>query len=434
MTELPKLVRHRLSVQPATVSGHPDADLLTAFAERSLAERERDHVMLHLAQCGECREVVALALPEQVEEVREARSGVRDHWFRLPALRWAALAAGIAIAVSVGTLEYRNRPSRTTSLNLAPKLEKSERVAALESPHPAVVPETAPPPPTREKFAAKQAADSAPPAIIKDRLAASRKSYPAGIAAGAGARNGGNSGTGMNASIGQGEGSAMGGAEKPLAASPTIAAQSQAPSAAAPPAVSETVEVASAAGPVQTEQAEVVSNRVGRAKSSVDLPIVGRNLLDAQASTPVKAPRWSIAANGQLQRSFDGGATWQDVNVTGNSSMSANFMARAKAADSADAMKTNEAKKQSAASPAPAFRALAANGPEVWVGGSGGALYHTVDAGNSWTRVVPSYQGIVLGGDIVAIEFPDPQHGHISTSGGETWTTGDGGQNWLKMP
>jgi photosystem II stability/assembly factor-like uncharacterized protein len=111
--------------------------------------------------------------------------------------------------------------------------------------------------------------------------------------------------------------------------------------------------------------------------------------------------------------------------------MSANFMARAKAAEVSGAAARDEMKKQSSAA-SPEFRAVAANGAEVWAGGSAGALYHTVDAGNSWTRVVPSYEGIVLGGDIVGVEFPDAQHGRISTSTGEVWTTGDSGRTWRK--
>jgi photosystem II stability/assembly factor-like uncharacterized protein len=202
------------------------------------------------------------------------------------------------------------------------------------------------------------------------------------------------------------------------------------------------VEASAAAGPIQTEQSEIASNRVGRAKPAADeqivsnipsLPMNGRNMLEVQALSPSKtAPHWTIAANGALQRSFDGGTTWQDVNVTGEDSTTAVLTAQAKVAESAKAVKKSEAQKPTLAAASPALRALAANGAEVWAGGSGGALYHTVDAGNSWARVVPSYEGIVLGGDIIGVEFPDPQHGRVSTSTGEVWTTGDGGRSWMK--
>ncbi len=40
---------------------HPDAESLSAFAEQALGERERAEVLAHLAVCGRCRQVVALA-------------------------------------------------------------------------------------------------------------------------------------------------------------------------------------------------------------------------------------------------------------------------------------------------------------------------------------------------------------------------------------
>jgi photosystem II stability/assembly factor-like uncharacterized protein len=79
------------------------------------------------------------------------------------------------------------------------------------------------------------------------------------------------------------------------------------------------------------------------------------------------------------------------------------------------------------------FRAVAANGPEVWAGAAGGLLYHTSDAGAHWTRVVPSASGVSLTGDILSMEFIDAQHGRITTSTPEIWTTSDAGQSWQKQ-
>jgi photosystem II stability/assembly factor-like uncharacterized protein len=38
--------------------------------------------------------------------------------------------------------------------------------------------------------------------------------------------------------------------------------------------------------------------------------------------------------------------------------------------------------------------------------------------------------GSTLTADIAGIAFTDPQHGKITTSNGETWTTEDAGQSW----
>jgi hypothetical protein len=102
--EIPKIVTSKLAEREANLRAgaglHPEADLLTAFVERVLPERERSTVMKHLATCAACREIVALAQPEEV-----ATGGVliraRPRVWRGLLLRWGALAACAALAVSV---------------------------------------------------------------------------------------------------------------------------------------------------------------------------------------------------------------------------------------------------------------------------------------------------------------------------------------------
>src|SRR5206468_6636923 len=100
--QLPKIVRQRLQAT-ASAGVHPDPDLLTAFVEKSLKERESAQVLQHLAQCADCRNVVSLAMPEIV--VPSTRS-VRSRWLTWPVLRWGALAAcGLVVSAAV-TLRY----------------------------------------------------------------------------------------------------------------------------------------------------------------------------------------------------------------------------------------------------------------------------------------------------------------------------------------
>src|SRR6184192_3247465 len=66
MMGVPKIVLGRLR-RASNPGNHPGPDLLTAFAEHALAKRERLHVLEHLAQCSECREIVSLARPEIAE-------------------------------------------------------------------------------------------------------------------------------------------------------------------------------------------------------------------------------------------------------------------------------------------------------------------------------------------------------------------------------
>ena len=92
MQNVTKSVLKRLQVARPGAGSHPDADLLTAFAEQSLKERERALVVEHLASCSDCREVIVLALSETANEIVASRAsaGVARGWLTWPALRWAA--------------------------------------------------------------------------------------------------------------------------------------------------------------------------------------------------------------------------------------------------------------------------------------------------------------------------------------------------------
>ena len=116
MQNVPKIVRERLkATTPDLSASHPEADLLTAFAEHSLPGREKDLVIEHLARCGDCREIVALALPamEAVEPVKTVALPARG-WLTWPALRWGLVAAGVVAIASLGIVQYqRSNASRS---------------------------------------------------------------------------------------------------------------------------------------------------------------------------------------------------------------------------------------------------------------------------------------------------------------------------------
>src|SRR5712692_8949518 len=110
MSDVPKIVHDRLRAgEPG--GAHPDADVLTAFAEQALSGAEREDVVRHLSRCGDCREVVALSIPpmEAVAQAKAARDGVSAAgtsgglraWFAWPNLRWAAMAAAVVVVASV---------------------------------------------------------------------------------------------------------------------------------------------------------------------------------------------------------------------------------------------------------------------------------------------------------------------------------------------
>src|SRR5271168_3001549 len=100
MQDVPKIVLKRMQ-ETAGAEAHPDADLLTAFAEQSLGESERSGVMEHLARCNDCRELVALALPAaEAVAVKTSSGPTRAGWLSWPVLRWSVAMAGIIAIAS----------------------------------------------------------------------------------------------------------------------------------------------------------------------------------------------------------------------------------------------------------------------------------------------------------------------------------------------
>ena len=120
MHHVPKFALRRLQTAPPNTGSHPDADLLTAFAEQSLAGDEREIMIEHLAACGDCREVVAIALPETEVVATPVAIGVAGV-FGWPVLRWGALAAGILVVVSLGIVVQHRQQGTNVASNLARK-------------------------------------------------------------------------------------------------------------------------------------------------------------------------------------------------------------------------------------------------------------------------------------------------------------------------
>jgi photosystem II stability/assembly factor-like uncharacterized protein len=108
---------------------------------------------------------------------------------------------------------------------------------------------------------------------------------------------------------------------------------------------------------------------------------------------------WSISPSGKVQRSRDGRKTWEELDVDKNV----------------------------------VFRVVFAVGADVWLGGSKGALYHSTDGGQHWTRVSLTTGSTTVTDDVIHIEFKDAQNGTVGTAAGDSWTTTDAGQHWQKQ-
>jgi hypothetical protein len=456
MEDVPNIVHERLSTTSA--GGHPDADVLTAFAERCLPERERALVLDHLARCGDCRDVLALALPA-IEPVETATRPSPARWLAWPALRWGLAVAGVVVVASFGMLRYE-RSSRLTGASQASS--QTTMVAKESSPQaPSLQPSAAEarPEPKGENLGLPRSSAGAkasggqdgpmgvggselPSRPAEGELAAralprASNAIHQNGGAGGGAASSTTDGFQMSMRSQQQQQQNLAGTQA-SSRQPPVAADKHAITVAATPSGTSAAEgstgAASQIGAATAElQAPGVSQPAEQA-SNEDVSSLSKAKPAMVQSEPLSsAPRWTISATGGLQRSFDQGRTWQDVAINAvpraSSSMSFGGPMRppSTAASPAEPVPAGQP------APAPVFRALAANGVEVWAGGSAGALYHSVDGGDHWNHVVPTSAGTVLVSDIVGLEFPDVQHGKITTSAAEVWTTSDDGRTWEKQ-
>jgi hypothetical protein len=475
MQNVPKIVRERLKAAiPATQ--HPDANALTAFAERLLPERERALVFDHLARCGDCRDIVALALPA-TEPVEVAAKLPARGWLT-PVLRWGLVAAGVVAIASLGIVQYQRG---VRSEDVASKTPAQVEIAAKEAKNEALAQpafsadekrdkiQTPPAPAYSGTVDTTSATGGAKKTMAREEAAAALPVPPQ---------------ANRDATFSNGGRAAVVGG--PFPHGPRLAnqwqqlnvAQNQAPAAPPSPvdkhqaagdlsanmqvpAVSESVAVEAQsaqleaktqndAGRLQDQTTPQPSGedyalaKVGKAKPAANTPsgatpvstMATRNFSQMSAgpelASSAPAPRWTITSTGGLQRSLDQGVTWQAIDVIANPESSTNATSLQISANNSRA-KRKDAQALKRDAPSPLFRAVAANGAEVWAGGSGGVLYHSQDAGDHWTRIVPASAGSTLTGDIVSLEFPDPQHGKVSTSAAEIWITTDDGQTWQKQ-
>jgi hypothetical protein len=145
---------------------HPGAEQLSAFAEQALGARERDQVLLHLAACNRCRQVIALTqqaagLKElKLDEVEleavalpaaAAAPALRSApyppgaWWKRWRLVWAPAAVAAALVVT-SLYIYLRQAEKTVPTNQVAKQEAAP-AAESESPTPPVkVAKNTPPP------------------------------------------------------------------------------------------------------------------------------------------------------------------------------------------------------------------------------------------------------------------------------------------------
>ncbi len=376
MPELPKIAVRRLGAGTGS-SSHPDANLLTAFLENSLSARERTAILQHLSACDDCRDIVSLSLPEQSVTVVTAATPVSSR-LAWPVLRWAALAACVVVVGAAVMLRHQPHSKSQESIAVQTSNPVSSEAKVVTAP-----PASAPPPSFEARDQLAYARKS--PALL---LAPKSKRMPAEPTTPPGVRD-------------ELSATNLAEAKSGLARADTEPANAPAESAASGTNLSADEMIPGRAKDA-SQDTETMRSRAAAAPIAMQKSAAAG--LDANTVAASRAmlqvPRWTLTSDGTLQRSLDAGQTWQTVPV--------------------------------AAHPG-TFRALSANGLNIWVGGSNGALYHSSDAGQHWRQVQPISNGQLLTSDIIGVQFTDLQHGSVSTAAQETWNTDDAGQTWTKQ-
>jgi hypothetical protein len=418
MTEVPKVVYYRLQ-NPANGIGHPEAEQLAAFAEQALTQGEREVVLGHLALCGECREVIALALPplEEASLPKERQTAVvaapvstesgRWRLFAWPSLRWAALAAGVAVAASVLIWSPGRRNQPGTDQARVTHVVPDQSHAPVGSPSPAAKAEEPASVP-----AIVAGLNSSPVLAKKQRFASpsdkSSNPFESGGASGAALA--------LRAADGPAAFAAANESEIDTRAKASTVDQVRGSGHESDPASGGVTLMARNESPA-IEKAKPVPPALDAGEQEKSSPwaagslvVNGRNTSPAlkQAVTSDVSVAWQIE-KGVLQGSKDGGQSWQTVLQTEHELL-----------------------------------CYTSYGDLIWAGGRAGILYRSVDNGVTWTRVRPAIQDQPLTSDVTHITLRSPALRSSPPSGLETvlsagaadakevWSSADGGRTWSK--
>jgi len=464
MTDVPKIVYDRLRAarpqralpdrpledrvedRAAPDRAHPDADLLTAFTEQALSATERDSVLEHLALCRDCREVIALALPvadivatpiaTEIEADRATPIAAKSKRnfltvFAWPSLRWAALAAGVAVVASVllmhpgklnqTTLSSVNRQVATTAppasaQQMAPSSVPASSIASSATDHSAISARTNEARPKSEMRPSKKlnAGEAVTPLHQAQRgtlLAENKKGSGQGIGRSAAPSAGAvafDAPTSRQATETVEVSGATAAVEVPPSADDTLMARNETPAIerAKPP-------LQEPAPPGKEMKVNEQQNTQAAVVPGLARPQARAMVSSAKLASPVSQPlahrvTWVITG-GVLQRSLDSGQSWQD------------------------ALRADHP-----------LLCYASHGENIWAGGLVGTLFHSADGGVTWVQVQPSSKGQKLSSDVTHIEVRADVRGDVrggvrgpaeivlSTSNSEIWSSADGGRTWEK--
>ena len=428
MDRFGNILKQRLAAAQSPSTEHPSTDTLVAFAEQSLNATQRQTVLAHLARCPLCRQSVTLAAPDGAA-VAQGTARSRGLSLQLPTgIRWASLAAALAVAVGVGVLSYEHEAPRRQSAAASPQRDQHTEsqpasnpkdIAQAKQPAPVISPrqdEQVHHPIFRDQSAQVRKAEQARRSVAQgsaDGLLGGMVAPPPSASAKADKTEYEPKSSAVSKQERQSPGeatkpdhmfmSAPPAPRPPLSQAPTITAE------AAQSAQEPKTNAASEPAPAIAKRKMMSGAAVGALQSttlnvapkSTHSAAIGGSQMKAKPLNAKGIVHWNISDLGQLQReSPDGTLTIVEP------------------------------------APGTIVRAVAAEGIEVWAGGSQPdgskvelqhpVLFHSSDAGETWIRINGPWQTTITRIDLAGLGNLT-----ISTKDG-TWMTVDAGKSWTK--
>lgn len=350
-----RLLRQSFEAQATAAEGCLDAETLASIVDGRLPAEALTAAEAHVADCARCQATMAALVRTEPEPASRAA------WWRVPSLRWLAPAAAAATAVAIWV-----------AVDTGPHVVHVRQEAA------------APAQPATAAAVQDDAIVSPPPAageVSRQRIG---RGIVAGVLVGPPGQSAGEPKPPQRDPVPDG---------RPAPASPPPPASAAPPGALARRAAEFAPSGAlGAPPPANAAKDSRASAAVPRSPLRVEdlaLPDTATIATDIPSSDP--RYRWRLVGRA-VQRSTDGGATWQDQSTGVISAVNAG----------------------SAAS------------PEVcWLVGDGGLVLVTVD-GLSWQRVSPPADEA-----LVSVSAASADSATVTSRDGRTFATVDRGRTWI---
>jgi len=351
MSDVPKrLLRESLGgrTPPAPAPDCIDAATMAAWADGALSARERATAERHASSCARCQALVA-AMARTTEP--QARA-----WFRAPAVKWIAPLAAVAAAavVWIAVPGRRSAPAAARAQASTPVASPS----SLDAVKPAASASAAPASEPGLQAKADQQRAAAGAADARSRRGRQEQANAAPAAAPTRASD------------------AAAAAAPSVAPAPPAAAEAAAQTFALPPPPA----------PASSPLSRFGDERAQAFAKTLDAP---RRIL-----SPDPNIRWRIVASGGVERSTDGGLSWQP---------------------------------QSTGVATPLTAGSAPSPTTCWLVGPGGLVLLSID-GATWQRA-----SLAEAIDLQSVRASDAANATVTAADGRSYSTSDGGKSWRRV-